>query len=92
VNKYLELLPIVADRRWRVKADGLIRDRDGRCPICALAHEMDSRLPWFQMYHSALKGIGLPKDDMDADRVACAADEPKHPLRPALMAALGMKP
>lgn len=36
----LDLLPIVADRGWRIRNDGAVRDRDDRCPVCALVHEL----------------------------------------------------
>jgi hypothetical protein len=35
----LDLLPIVQDRGWTIEHD-LIRDRDNRCPVCALVHEL----------------------------------------------------
>jgi hypothetical protein len=92
-NPYLDLLPIVADRGWRVHTeDGHIRDRQGRCPLCALAHEVagvDSR----EAYFAALLAAGLPAEELaDTHRVAHAADQPASRMRPALMAALGMKP
>jgi hypothetical protein len=94
MNKYLELLPIVADRGWRITREGLIRaerDRLEQCPICALSQEIEPASPWMNSFGLALKDIGLPADK-DALAVANAADWPSHPLRPALMAALGMKP
>jgi hypothetical protein len=91
MNKYLELLPIVADRGWRSEEGGYIRDIDGRCPLCSLAHELsDGEVNRFEMALNALADLGLPFTD--ADEVISAADDRADALRPALMAALGMKP
>jgi hypothetical protein len=90
-NPYLDLLPIVADRGWRVDK-GYIRDRLGRCPLCALADEVHGDgLGYMGAYHAALQSAGF-QPAVQADSIANAADRRWHPLRPALMAALGMKP
>lgn len=86
---YLDLLPIVADRGWRVDEGGYIRDRDGRCPLCSLANEVDAKVKKRAAHISALISIGVSRTY--GDRVIMfAADEPDSPLRPALMRALGM--
>lgn len=91
VNKYLELLPIVADREWRIWQDGFIRDKDGCCPLCALVNEIDPTSERrFAGYAAALRDIGLRRSDASIS-IAYAADSKSSPLRLALMAALGMK-
>jgi hypothetical protein len=92
VNKYLELLPIVADRGWRVIDDGDIRDKDFRCPLCALVHELSGgTVDHYQMVCMALAAVGAPVDS-DSDDIIDAADYDGSPLRDDLMVALGMKP
>jgi hypothetical protein len=90
-NPYLDLLPIVADRGW-YEDNGYIRDREGRCPLCSLADEVAGNSLGYQgAYHVALHEAGFPPA-AEAISIANAADRRTHPLRPALMAALGMKP
>lgn len=89
VQDFLDLMPLVADRGWRVDHNGEIRDRDGRCPICALGNEIlgtDQR-------NGTLSGFpGRTQGESDAiGYVIFAADYPEDNLRPALMRALGMK-
>lgn len=87
----LDLLPIVADRGWRERRDGFIRDKDGRCPVCALVHEVTHGKVDFTFmaelsYKSAFGYAGLAAQF----EIANAADYVTHPSRPVLMAALGM--
>jgi hypothetical protein len=89
MNPYLELLPIVADRGWEIRPSGVIRDRDSRCPLCALANEIDHTILYIGAYPAALKRAGLMLL-FEAHSVATAADRTNHPLRNDLMAALGM--
>jgi hypothetical protein len=90
MNKYLELLPIVADRGWSL-SEGYIRDLDSRCPLCALAHELSGgEVNVYEMACAALDELGAPVD-ADSDEIVYAADGETE-LRPSLMAALGMKP
>lgn len=85
----LDLMPIVKDRGWRVDGLGWIRDAQDRCPICALAYEISNgRTNYLTFYKAAARhGWGAIGG---AKRIANAADNPKNPLRPALMQALGM--
>lgn len=53
----LDLLPLVADRGWSIR-DGYIRDRDGRCPICALVNELSGGgIGWKEMAGIALRAL-----------------------------------
>jgi hypothetical protein len=92
VQDILDLLPIVADRGWVItdRPFNTIRDRDGRCPICAFLNEThglnyrwEMKLAWGES--------NLPRTAA-IKRIAYAADYPDDPLRPALMQALGMTP
>ena len=88
---WLNLLPIVSDRGWPDPgSQGFIRDRDGRCPLCALAHEVSGgavslRGDW----KDALRRAGLPF--VYAAAIANAADNAEAPLRAALERALGVR-
>jgi len=53
----LDLLPIVADRGWDVGERGVIRDRDGRCPMCALANEIDPGMVMVLQAKQAIKEV-----------------------------------
>jgi hypothetical protein len=86
----LDLLPIVADRGWKVGCNNTIRDRNERCPICSLLNETH-RFPFKVMGITAWDSAGLP-DVSAAIQIMIAANNSGHPLRPALMRALGMKP
>jgi hypothetical protein len=88
----IDLLPIVADRGWRVRSGVVIRDREGRCPICALAHELShGKSNWYTFAHEAMGGIGLSHEALDATAtVMNAADSPQGGYRPALLRALGL--
>jgi hypothetical protein len=89
MNPYIELLPIVADRGWRILGDGSIRDRDGRCPLCSLANEINRAINLRSNYWEALGRVGLAAT-IETDKIAAAADYPNHDFRPTLMAVLGM--
>lgn len=96
VEEVLDLLPIVANRGWRVTGIGFIRDRDDRCPICALAHEVTggevdlrqmARLAQLQMF----PGEQSQPLSYAFDRIIMAADVRSAPWRTLLMQALGMR-
>lgn len=44
VEDILFWMPIVAHRGFYIRPDGQIRDRDDRCPLCALANEIDESI------------------------------------------------
>lgn len=87
---WINLMPIVADRGWVERTLGIIRDGAGRCPICALVHEISGGLIDLmgdanyaaRLLNGTIAGAGALVD---------AADNRNHPGRPALMAALGMR-
>lgn len=90
---WLDLMPLVADRGWRVKPDGYIRDREDRCPVCALAYvASDGAIDSYKRAWNAAFELLERPCVASVDAVVHAADGPNDPLRPALMAALGMKP
>lgn len=89
---WLDLMPLVANRGWRARKqdDGTIRDRSGRCPICALAHELSKgQIDHYVRAHIAVRELGLDETRGFKDIVA-AADWKSAPLRRDLMAALGL--
>lgn len=85
----IALLPIVADRGWRVYEDGAIRSARIACPLCELAYEADSSFWGFYAVRPAAEALSIPI--WHAKTVADAADHPRHPLRPLMLAALGIK-
>jgi len=91
---FLDLMPIVADREWMFKPlTGFIRDRDGRCPLCALAHEvsMGSVDVNIAAHHAIARAFKFDNgQSLAINEVINAADLHRNRLRPALMAALGM--
>lgn len=90
---WLDLMPLVADKGWAV-AGGRLRDGDGRCPICALLYEThgtgSSELYWLAV-REAFGERARGELEYAADDIARAADMPSDPLRPALLAALGLE-
>ena len=89
---WLDLLPIVADREWRIDAEGLIRDRDGRCPLCALVHEVSGGavseyISWLPVMEEVFGCV----DTFETARIACAADDAEALLRADLERALGVR-
>lgn len=71
-QQWLALLPLVQDEGWRVRRSGLIRNRDGRCPICAVLHRTHGWQGKEDAYEAVRK---LFKARTDApDRVVSAAD------------------
>ena len=85
----LDLMPIVADRGWLLAVTEVIRDADGRCPVCALANEIDPLIENKIFGHEAFGRLDI--DEPDAiSRIMTAADLPSNALRPQLMQALGM--
>ena len=87
----IDLMPIVANRGWRVvNSTGWIRDSDDRCPICALANEIDANVYWSLAAHAAMTLLCAEVFDA-TESVANAADRHNHALRGKLMQALGMQ-
>ena len=87
----IDLMPIIANRGWRVDRDIFIRDRQGFCPICAIVEEITQEdATWRLAAHAAMGSIDA--DDYDSvESVANAADRPNHWLRERLMLALGVQ-
>lgn len=91
----IDLLPIVADRGWSVRSSGrmrgTIRDRDDRCPVCALVNEIDPRVDYHLSYSVALRAIDIDAVDFDVANVVSSADFPGTKLRPTLIKTLEIK-
>lgn len=90
-QEILDLLPIIAHRGWTVDHEDVpglnfIRDRDGFCPLCALANEIDPKSTEKTMYWETSLGEALTHPTL-----AAAADYAGHSLRAELEVALGMK-
>jgi hypothetical protein len=93
----IDLLPIVANRGWRVSFSGAIRDRDGRCPVCALVHEVSGgALDEKTKAWNALQRLGFRSYTAynfgSVHSITLASDIPFGPLRDRLEQALGMRP
>ncbi len=89
---WLDLMPLVANRGWRARKNDeeAIRDWSGRCPICALVHELsEGQIDHYVRAHIAARKLDLGKTKGFKDIVA-AADWKSAPLRRDLMAALGI--
>jgi hypothetical protein len=97
VEDIIDLLPIVADRGWKVREDlwGVIRDRDGRCPICALVHELSGGEIDYKGAAGKAMRLYVESDITplggEVMAVMAGADHKDHPLRPAIAEALGLK-
>lgn len=86
LEEILDLLPIAADRGWTINSSAEIRDENGFCPLCALAHEIDPRVTETIFYWNLLAGA------VDNDDVAEAADySGRNGVRDRLKIALGLK-
>lgn len=83
-----DLLPIVDGRGWE---GVVIRDKDNRCPLCALANEIDPSIEFLIDAETAFKRLGLGRVASARWPVMNAADWWGDPRRPRLMQALGMK-
>jgi len=82
IQDFVDLLPIIADRGWTMQ-NGYIRDRDGACPICALANEIASTVLHQIWYHAALESLGIAfEGDNDDFTITFAADCYMHQLNP----------
>jgi hypothetical protein len=80
VDSLLDLLVLVDDRGWYLDWRGCVRDRDGRCPICALVHELSSGEIDYTVFDvTALRRILrrelTVKEVAVRDAVVCAADK-----------------
>jgi hypothetical protein len=94
-QEIIDLLPIVDDRGWKVKFGVGIRDRDGRCPVCALVHELSGGEIDITVYARAAMVRYLETDSAllvwAVQDMMAGADHKDHPLRPAIAEALGLK-
>lgn len=89
----IDLLPIVADRGWRILGNGYIRDMDDRCPVCALAHEMtDGKVDYELAAHVAAKEAWGVKERFIVIRLMRAADkEADYNMRRRMLKMLGLE-
>lgn len=92
-EEIISLLPLVADRGFRVNADGEVRDRQKRCPICALAFVLvgcDLRSMAWTAMERMIGSLSTASRDA-VDDVASAADHRGNgKLRNELLLALGL--
>ncbi len=56
----------------------MIRDEQGRCPICALAYRVTGNFYLNSSYRAAAKELGL-SDELMNEIVAAADDDPRPP-------------
>lgn len=99
-NELLAWLPIVAGNGWRVLDDMCVRDRYGRCPLCALLCEWagvppeSDSFPTEGVAAAAERAFGYnvvgPFYGNGVRAVMRAADFSYAPLRDELYHALGM--
>ncbi len=89
---WLSLMPLVAARGWSGDEEfAALRDRDGRCPLCALAYELsDGHVDRFADAWLAVAELGVTDEARSIVEIAKAADMACDYNRPALMQALGM--
>lgn len=90
----LDLLPIVAGQGWEIKSfldSASIRNAESRCPLCALAYAICPSTNYHEMACAAFLELGFSSfNNPGIKQIMGAADFHNHPLRPALMQALGM--
>lgn len=74
-KKILDLLPIVADRKWTIEA-GVIRDENQRCPVCSIVNKLDRFITYKGAAHQALieLGVDISGTDRGVEYVMEAAD------------------
>jgi hypothetical protein len=88
---FIDLLPIVSHQAWTVNLyTNAMRNEVWRCPICALAKEIDPGVDYQVLAHAAMQDIGVASPDA-IRAVMNAADRPGHDLRARLLLALGIK-
>jgi hypothetical protein len=65
IDDVIDLLPIIADRQFAVEEDGAIRDERNRCPLCALANEIDPVVDYCGFASAALRqaDVDMPMDE-----------------------------
>jgi hypothetical protein len=88
---FIGLLPIVSHQAWTIDLNtNAIRNEVWRCPICALAKEIDPGVDYQILAHRSMQDI-----DVDStyaiSALMSAADRPGHDLRARLLLALGIK-
>jgi hypothetical protein len=91
----IALLPIVADRDWRIGIGGAIRCLAGltcHCPITALVEELTGEV--FSVYetHQAISVLGLRNTSSARNAVEEAADSRDAARRTEILVALGLLP
>lgn len=62
LEDFLDLFPILSHRGWEIKKGRIIRDKDGFCPLCALANEID---PNFTIKVMVLEAMHQVLGDLD---------------------------
>jgi hypothetical protein len=90
----IDLLPVVQDRGWEILPNGYIRDRDGRCPICSLVHELSGgEIDYtFNTFSAMERYLGTvdEKTDVSIQRIMNAADGVWGAVREDMVEALGL--
>ena len=88
VEDVLGLMPIVSSRGWAVRG-GALADSDGRCALCALAHEIDPNFNSLQDFTSAAAVLGISRSVAEA--IVMANDQRLAVQSKALEQSLGCK-
>jgi hypothetical protein len=90
----LLMLCAIPQRTWRVTTLGRIRSEYDECPLCAVANEVWGTTEWSAAAMHAVEAMidrSMEKNETRAvSNVMNAADDPAHPLRRDLLAALGI--
>jgi hypothetical protein len=92
----MELMPLVAHWDWQLDVvGGIIRSDSGRCPVCALAYEVDPSISYYTIAAWALRDMLQIREFPNAVRdelmeVIDAADRVNSPHRKYLMELLEM--
>lgn len=89
IDEIVALLPIVKNRGWRTGTNGEIRDREGRCPICALVREIDPASDFKLLAATSLETIGLHLSER-TQFLYEADNATGHELRDEIKRALGI--
>ena len=89
VDDVLDVMPILARQGWRIKRGGHIRNRNGRCPLCALAHKVGPSFARRLNALDAARTLGLK--DLAMLAIVAASDGMQSAVRDRLVQTLGAR-
>ena len=89
IEDVLALLPILQGQGWVMDHSGALYDREGRCALCSLAHEVDPTFYPRVDAFAAAESLGISHNTCKS--LAHANDWYKHARRAQLEVALGVK-